>query len=333
MIKTAVVGAGFMGKMHAACYENLPNAQLVGIVDEDVEKAKETADTYGAKVYPSLEGLLSEPVDIVDICVPTYLHKGIVIESAKAGKNVLCEKPIALNVGDADEVISETKRAGVKFMVAHVIRFWPEYVKFKEIFDSRRLGKLRSLTCERFSPTPTWSWQNWLMDPGKSGSALVDLHIHDTDFISYLLGKPESVFSRTVETEIGHSHVWSIFEYPGVVAVAEGGWDFAANFPFRMAFVAVFERGVVEFDSRGERTLAVYDGESVEYPEIQSKKAEGGGNISELGGYYNEVKYFVECVEKNKEPEIVTPEGARDSLELVLTELKSAENGKKIVIS
>ncbi len=332
MVKVGIVGAGVMGKMHAACYDVLPDAQLIGIADKDVKKAGEIADTYKAKVFSSLKELLSDPVDIVDICLPTYLHKEGVIESARAGKNVLCEKPIALNAGEADEMISETKKAGVKFMVAHVIRFWPEYVKLKEIFDSQSLGRLRNLTCRRLSPAPTWSWQNWLMDSEKSGSALIDLHIHDTDFILYLLGRPKSIFSQTTKTEIGHSHVWSIFEYPGRIAMAEGSWDFAANSPFLMAFTAVFEKGVVEYNSQKEKTLAIYDGESIEYPEVESKKAEGSGNISELGGFYSEIKYFVECVEGDKEPQVVTPEGARDSLKLVLAELKSAESGEKILI-
>ncbi len=332
MVKVGIVGAGFMGKMHAGCYDVLPDAQLIGIVDREIGKAREIADRYGTKACPSLKELLKDPVDIVDICLPTYLHKEGVIESVRAGKHVLCEKPIALNTGDATEMISETKEAGVKFMVAHVIRFWPEYVKLKEIFDSQRLGRLKSLTCKRLSPMPTWSWQNWLMDPEKSGSALIDLHIHDTDFILYLLGKPASVFTQTIKTEIGHSHVWSIFEYSDKVATAEAAWDLPANFPFLMAFAAVFEKGTVEFDSQKKKSLAIYDGENVEYPEVQSEKMQGGGNISELGGYYNEIKYFVECVKRGEEPELVTPEEAKASLELVLTEIKSAESGQKILI-
>ena len=332
MVKVGIVGAGFMGKMHAACYEVLDGAQLIGVADKDVGKAEEISDKYKIKAYRSLKGLLEDPVDIVDICLPTYLHKEAVIESARAGKNVLCEKPIALSTDEATEMISESKKAGIKFMVAQAIRFWPEYAKLKEIFDDHPLGTLMSLSCRRFSPTPIWSWQNWMMDPEKSGSALIDLHIHDTDFILYLLGRPKSIFSKTSKTEIGHWHVWSIFEYPDKIAVAEGGWHFAGNFPFMMAFTAFFEKGVVEFNSREEKTLAIYDGENIEYPEIQSKKTETDENISELGGFYKEIKYFVECVERDRAPEVITPEEAKDSLELVLAELKSAESGEKILI-
>ena len=225
MVKVGVVGAGFMGKMHIACYGVLPDVQLVGVADVEAEKAKEIVKGKQIEVFPSLEELLKEEIDIVDICLPTYLHKEAVVRAARAKKNILCEKPMALNIEDANEMISETKKAGVKFMVAQTIRFWPEYIRLKEIFDNGSLGKLKSLVCRRLSPIPTWSWQNWLMDPEKSGSALVDLHIHDTDFIFYLLGKPKAIYSQSNKTEIGHSHIISFFEYPEKIVMAEGGWD------------------------------------------------------------------------------------------------------------
>jgi len=83
-------------------------------------------------------------------------------------------------------------------MVAQVIRFWPEYVKLKEIFDSGSLGKMVSISCARLSPTPTWAWNNWLLDSERSGGALLDLHIHDTDFLLYLLGKPQKASRNTL---------------------------------------------------------------------------------------------------------------------------------------
>jgi len=338
MVKIGVIGAGFMGSMHSQCYSLIPEVKLIGIADIRKEKAKELSEKFNCLTYNDAEKLLKNPeVDAVDICLPTFMHKEWVIKAADAGKDILCEKPIALNLSEADEMVKTTQKAKVIFMVAQVIRFWPEYIKLKEILDKRELGKLSSLTLFRLSPTPTWGWKNWLTDPEKSGSALIDLHIHDTDYILHLLGKPTSIFSSGIKIKGGYSHIFTTFKYPeGVTIFTEGGWDFINNFPFTMAFTALFEKGIVEFNTRYEKPFVIYKEGKIDYPilgEDIPRVTDSSGNISELGGYYNEIKYFVECVRKKKKPEIVTPEDARDSLDLVLKEMQSADKGEKICVS
>jgi len=132
MVKVAIVGAGFMGRMHAQVYRNLNKAKLAAIADSDLEKAQLLADKYEATAYSSMEELLNkEDIDAVDICLPTFLHKEYVIKAARAGKDILCEKPIALTVEDAEEMIQAAKINKVKLMIAQVISFWLEYVKLK----------------------------------------------------------------------------------------------------------------------------------------------------------------------------------------------------------
>jgi len=339
MIKVGIVGAGFMGSMHAECYNNLPNAKLSAIADTDLAKAEKLAKKYGVKTYSKSEDLFKETdIEIVDICLPTFLHKEYVIKAAQAGKQVLCEKPIALTVEDAEEMIEATDKAGVKFMVAQVVRFWPEYVKLKEIFDSGSLGKMVSISCSRLSPAPTWVWDNWVLDPERSGGALLDLHIHDTDFLLYLLGKPISLLSAAPKSSLKYAHIFTTFLFPNnVVAYAEGGWDMPDNFPFTMGFTANFEKGAVEFNSRYQKTLAIYQpGKEVEYPEVKVElqvSTEAGGNIAELGGYFSEIKYFVDCVENNQPPTMAEAKSAKDSLKIVLAEKCSVDTGKVIKFS
>ncbi len=338
MVKVGVIGAGFMGTMHSQCYSLVPGAKLIGIADIREEKTKELAKKFNCLAYEEAEKLLKNPeLDAVDICLPTFMHKEWVIKAADAGKDILCEKPIALNLSDADEMIEATQKAKVRFMVAQVIRFWPEYIKLKEIFDKKELGNLLSLSFSRLSSTPTWGWKDWLTDPEKSGSALIDLHIHDTDYILYLLGKPNSIFSSGTKVKGGYTHIFSTFKYPeGITIFTEGGWDFINNFPFTMAFTALFEEGVVEFNTRYEKPFAIYKEGKVDYPVLGEdipRVTDTSGNISELGGYYNEIKYFVECVQEKKKPDIVTPEEARNSLALVLKEMESADKGEKICVS
>jgi len=335
MVKVGVIGAGFMGAMHSQCYSLIPGAKLVGIADIRKDKGTELAHKFGnAAFYEKAEDLLKNPeVDAVDICLPTYLHPEWVVKAAAAGKSVICEKPIALTVEDADRMVEAAEKHKVIFMVAQVIRFWPEYVRLKEIYDRGELGKLISLHLVRLSPTPTWSWDNWLMNSRKSGSALVDLHVHDTDYALYLCGKPKDLYSCGRKVEGGYCHILTSFKYSNFIVTAEGGWDFVDTFPFRMAFTANFEKGTVEYNSMtAVNPFGVYTEGKSDFPILaqENLQAEGGGNVSALGGYYNETKYFIECVERGKKPAIVTPEAARDSLSIVLKEFQSAESGKEI---
>ena len=338
MIKVAIVGAGFMGGMHAEVYRNLNKAKLTAITDSDLEKARLLADKYKATAYSSLKELINqEDVDAIDICLPTFLHKEYAIKAARLGKDILCEKPIALTVKDAEEMIQAVEKAKVKLMIAQVIRFWPEYVELKKIYQAGELGRLLSITLTRLSPTPTWAWDNWLADAERSGGALLDLHIHDTDYLLYLLGKPLSLVSRISTGRLKYAHTFTTFTFPDkVIAFTEGGWDMPDNFPFTMAYTALFEKGAVEFNSRNEKTLAIYrPGKEVEYPTVKPEletKADGEGNIADLGGYFSEIKYFIDCLENNEEPTLASPQSARDSLEIALSEMKSADSGKIIEI-
>ena len=331
MVRVAIVGAGFMGKMHGNVYANLPESKVVAVVDIDINKAEEIAKSHGARVATKMDEVL-DSVDLVDVCLPTYLHCKYTVMAAHAGKHVLCEKPITLNLKDADSMITAAKKSGVKFMVAHCIRFWPEYAALKEIFEEKRYGRLMSIWMLRVSPTPVWSWDNWILQKNKSGGALLDLHIHDTDFLLYLLGRPESVFSRGTKNKNGWSHVWTVYNYRRVAAVAEGGWDLPAKFPFNMAFRAVFEEAVVEFGLVPQSRMLLYQADKepvpMDVPQPKVTGVQAGGNISALGGYFNEIQYFIECISKDEKPKIVTPQDARMSLQIILAEQKSAETGK-----
>ena len=334
MVKVGLIGAGFMGKMHSQVYQVVPEASLVAVSDLDEEKAKEILPK--GKIYTHIEDLLKDPqVDMVDICLPTFLHKDAVIKSAKAGKHILCEKPIALRVEDAEEMIKETEKAKVKFMVAHCLRLWPEYIVLKEIVEKGGMGRVVHATFTRLSPLPVWSWGSWLLNASKSGGALLDLHIHDVDFSLYLLGKPEYIYSRGVKNNSGWVHVFSTFSYPeGTIVFIEGGWDYPASFPFTHSYLVKMEKGTLLFNPNYANPLMLCKDKEVEYPEVKKveAKAEAGGNVEDLGGYYNEIEYFIRCIEENSFPEIITPEDARDSLALVTKEMESLEKGKPVKI-
>ena len=323
MQKVGIVGCGFMGRMHANVYSLLDNAQLVALVDRNPEKREKYAADFSVPAYETMHEMFEKnpDLDVVDICLPTYEHKDAVLMVAAAKKHVFCEKPMAMSTDEADEMIDVCRRAGVRMMIGHCIRFWPEYVLLKKLVDEKSLGSLLSVNLTRYGEFPTWSTDNWLADESKAGGGVLDMHIHDTDYAHFLLGTPKSVDSwGTVDTR-GPSQVFTTMQFPdGAVAHLEGGWNLPNHTPFKMAFRAIFERGAAIMDAG---PLTVYeDGKPPVVPEFPRMEAAGGGNISDLGGYYHELKYFVDKLESGEEFEVSTPESSRQALATTLEEIR-----------
>ncbi|MBA7635522.1 Inositol 2-dehydrogenase/D-chiro-inositol 3-dehydrogenase [subsurface metagenome] len=336
MIKIGIIGCGFMGKVHANCYRALQNVKVVGVSDIRQDKAKEIANLTGARVFADADELINnKEIDAISVFLPTYLHKEFILKCCNAKKDIFCEKPFTLNLKDTEEIITKIKEAKVKLMIGMVLRFWPEYIEFKRIVDSKKFGKLKVLKCTRISAPPIYGWDNWYFDPNRSGSAALDLHIHDVDYIYYLLGKPKSVYSLGKNDKKGWQHICSTYRYRDTIVNAEGGWDLSKSYGFMQEIRGVFEDGtVLEYNSKNQ-PLIIYGKEKavlVNIPKLKVDSVEAGGNISKLGAYYNEVKYWIECLQNDKYPERVTPEDAKESLEIVLKEIKSAKIGKEILL-
>jgi len=339
-MKVAIIGLGFMGGMHAQIYTALPGVELVAVADSNVERtqSKITEMKLTAEVFPDLESLLEGiEVDVIDICVPTDEHAKIAIKAAQAGKNLFIEKPLSLTIANCEAIQTAITEAGVYAQVGQCIRFWPEYVALKEFIESGKGGKLKSLSLQRRASRPTYSQDDWLNDEARSGGGAVDLHIHDTDFVIHLLGLPKSVYSRTTQGRSGPDHIFTSYQYDEVAVQTEGGWDYPEQYGLCMAFEAVFENASVAFNSASGAplTLTLKDQKSTEMTVEQPGPKEsttGEGNISSLGGYFNELEYFTNCLKANKAPEIATVRQASDSLRVVLAELKSAQTETSVTL-
>jgi len=321
MIRVGLIGCGFMGRMHGNVYQTLEKAELVAAADIKPDVAEKYDADFGVPAYTSLEALLAgEQVDAIDICLPTYLHRLYTLQAAAAGKHVFCEKPMAMTLSQADEMIEACTKAGVQLMIGHCIRFWPEYAILKKLTDAGSLGKLLSVNLTRYGAFPTWSSDNWLSDPAKAGGGVLDMHIHDTDFALYLLGEPDSIHSWGTVDERGPGQVFTTMTYGKTIAHLEGGWNLPSGTPFKHAFRAIFERGAAIMDAG---PLTIYeDGKDPVIPEIPKMEAAGGGNISDLGGYYHELKYFADRLTAGEPFETVTPMTSRLSLATVLEEIR-----------
>ncbi len=338
MTRVGIIGLGFMGKMHFRCYEALEDVEVVAICDIDkakfddtggaagnIEGAEAPLDLTGIGLYDDFDKMLAEAnLDALSVTLPTYMHRDYTIKALQAGINVLCEKPLALNVEDGQEMIAAAEQHGKLLQVGHCIRFWPEYAKTKEIVDSGQYGKVLAATFQRLSLTPTWAWQGWLMDESKSGSAALDMHIHDSDFVQYMFGMPQAVFSRAASGPSGgDDHIVTQYVYDEACVIsAEGGWSMAASFGFEMSFNIVLEKATIVFDCTRDPAFKVCPAEGdVDYPEIASGD-----------GYSNEIEHFVKAVRGESVPDIISPAQSVDSLRLVLAEKQSAASGEKVAL-
>jgi len=335
MTRLAIVGFSFMGTTHAQAYQALSRVELVAVVARDISRATHNLEQLNLKkpVYSSLAELFaSEDIAAVDICTPTDLHTAFTLEAIAAGKHVFCEKPLALDLSDAENICAAVESSGVFAQIGHCIRFWPEYQVLAKLVQERSVGRLLSLNLERRGARPS-GVSNWLNDPARSGGAALDLHIHDTDFVLSLFGMPEAVTSTGTKDEYGWSQIRTIYHYKDKSVTADGGWNSPRKWDFKMAFQAVFEKAILEYDCRQSPTLLITsEGKpTMPYPlEVPfiGNSGSGLGNISSLGGYYNELAYFIDCIDNARQPEIATPAQARDAVKLVWSEIASAANGR-----
>ncbi len=335
MIRVGILGLGFIGQQHFAVWQDVEGAQVVAVADKEVERVAERAAAIGGNIgeqveldlsgvarYTSLEALLEAGgIDVVDVCLPTFLHADATCQALAAGYHVICEKPMALNVEDCDRMIQAAEEAGKLLFIAQCIRFWPEYEVLAKMVEGGKLGRLRSLKFTRLSPRPTWSESSWIIKADLSGGALLDLHIHDVDFILSLLGMPPAVFAVCANIAPGApkvDHVVAQYLYEDTVCVAEGGWDFPGSYPFEMAYEVIGEKGCLKFSSAADPALVFYPAEGDPY----TPQYEPGT------GYVREMEYFCRCIENNEQPERVTPFSARESVRVVKAEEKSINSGQ-----
>jgi len=232
---------------------------------------------------------------------------------------------MALSAADCRPMIAAAKKARKVLQIAHCVRFWPQYVRAREIVKSGSYGRVLAATFQRLSGMPAWSWKNWIVDPALSGAAALDLHIHDTDFVQYLLGMPRAVFSRAAKGPFSdYDHIVTQYIYRDRKAVmAEGGWIMAPKFGFQMSFYIVLEKATLTFDCTRNPAfrLCTMKGETL-IPDL----APGDG-------YSREIAHFLAVIAGKKVPQITTPEQSRDSVRIVEAEKKSARTGRLVAMN
>jgi UDP-N-acetylglucosamine 3-dehydrogenase len=325
MVKVGLIGAGGIGAVHAAAMADVRGARLVAVVDVREEAARGLGNQYGVPHYTSMEEMIkAENPDIVDICLPTDLHKEYVIKAAELGVHVFCEKPIALSFEDAQQMTDACRKAGVKLMVGHVLRFSSDYRQAKQLVDEGRLGRVGTVRLQRQGIAPVWS--TWFLDKKRSGGVMLDLAIHDLDWLRWTFGEAERVYAKSVSAEqglIGEHAVISIRMKSGVIAHVTASWGQPDG--FRTFLELACTGGVTTLDSDHVRPIQVT-------LKGQERAAHYVENPLEVNGYASELQHFIDCLESGQEP-LVNGEEAAKTLELALAAIQSVETGKVVTLS
>ena len=341
MLKVGLVGIGFMGRGHLDVYKRLKKegapVKLVSICDIDEKKFAGkfikgnidvgTVDYDFSKynLYTDLEEMITqEKMDYLDIALPTYLHAEATIMALEEGLHVLCEKPMALNKEECQEMIDASLTNDKKLMIAQCLRFWPHYQELKKYVESGEFGQVLAGYFYRGGGTPRWSYQNWLLNKDKSGGVLLDQHIHDVDMINWLFGKPESVstIGRNVIEGSGYDIVTTNYIYRDKKVVnAQDDWVLQGDYGFNMRYRVNFAKGNLVFENN-KLTVNPEKGDSF------------SPDLSEDNGYYREIKYFIDAILQEREITISDPVSTMETIVIAEKEKESADkNGQPVEVN
>ena len=336
MVNIGIVGIGFMGMTHYKAMAQVEGGQVAAIVSRDPKKragdwrdiqgnfgdSGGEQDLSGIRCYATLDELCADPeIDLVDICLPTTMHVETSIRTLTAGKHVLLEKPIALALDDADRIVAVAEEHQRQFMVAHVLRYFPEFRLIKQLVDDGEHGPVLAAHFKRIISRPAWWGPE---DLERTGGPAIDLHIHDVDFVQFLFGMPTAVsaqgyIGRGETVEYINTH----YQYDSPMAIsAEGGWLAQQGCPFEHGYDVYFEEATLKYNSSWGQPpqLLTKDGE-VCTPALPGED-----------GFVGELQEAVDAIAQGRASQEIGGQSARNSLLLCLREIESVQTGERVAI-
>jgi predicted dehydrogenase len=308
-----------MGSTHGRAYALVPDVEIAGIYGYSESRAQPLADELGTAWTTDLQRLIDDPsIDAIDICLPGPQHREVTEAAISAGKHVLLEKPITLTIEDADALVALAARTDRVFMIAHVLRFWPEYIEIANRVQSGDYGKAISALAYRRQPFPAWS--SLFARSDLTGGAVLDMLIHDYDTLNWILGTPKAVVGRGIVNPRsgGFDHVQVMIDYGSASGQVDGGMMMPESYPFTSALHVLCETGSFEYTFRaGGRSVEMSGGvnELIYYPHDSPPQLL---SVAQHDPYYSELAYFADCIRTGTPVTRGTPEDARLALKVGL---------------
>lgn len=329
MTKIGIVGAGGMGSLHATKYKLMPDAEVVGVFDHKEERTTRFAERFSVRRYTSEDELLAD-ADAVDVCTPTPSHAEHVMRAAKAKKAIFVEKPLARTLDQCREAMRVVRENGVICIPGHVLRTFSEFARAHRLVADGAIGTPAAIRTRRGGHFPR-TIAEWYNDFEQSGGVMLDLLVHDFDWIRWTFGPIERVYARALTPRnLDHMDyaLVTLKLRSGAVAHVEGTWLDPAG--FRVTFEVAGDKGLIDFDSRRSPGLTVV--------KAQTEPGSRGVTIPESpmdpkdDPYYLELRHFLDCVHSDTSP-CITMEDGYEAVKIALAALESAQTGRVVTIT
>lgn len=327
-MRIGIAGSGFMGQTHAAGWV-AAGAEVAGFLADRSGNARRLADRYGAEVFVDLPALLAA-VDVLDVCTPTDTHAELVIAAAQAGRQVVCEKPLARTVEQSRQTIDACNAAGVKLLVAHVVRYAPEYALAKASVERGEIGRPAVLRLGRMSYQPKKAAGNWFLDEARSGGIILDLMIHDLDYARWVAGEVEQVYAKSIGTTTPGApvdHALALLKHSsGAISHITASWAYPAP-TFRTTLEIAGDGGLIEYASASaEPVEALLLQPAHDAPDV----ARPTETLDE-SPYTAQLREFHAALAENT-PVRVTAEDGLAAVRIALAAVESARSGRAVRI-
>ena len=340
-VQVGLIGSGFITAIHADALKRCAHADLLAVASPTPGKAAAFARQHQIPHHFTDYRQLLElnKLDLVVIGVPNHLHCEVTLAAASAGKHIVLEKPMCLNLAEADRMLAACRQAKVKLMYAEELCFAPKYVRLKQLLESGALGHpvLLKQSEKHDGPHAPHFWDVEL----SGGGVTMDMGCHAIEFFRWMLGRPaiRSVYAQmgthvhTAKTR-GDDNAILILEFAnGTTAIAEESWTKLGGMDDRAEVHG--SKGVAYADLLHGNAIETYSVTGYDYA-VEKAGSTVGWSFTiyeEIWnyGFVQEMAHFVECVKEDKPP-LVTGEDARAVLEVLFAAYESAGTGRKVLL-
>jgi len=349
-VRIGLIGLGFMGMTHFEAARHVTGGHVAAIATRSQKKlsgdwsdiqgnfgprGSARTDLTGIKTYRDHADLLRDPeIDLVHVCLPTDQHEAVAIEALHAGKHVLVEKPIAIELAAAQRMLAAAEKAERLLMVAHVLPFFPEFQWARECVSGGLYGKLLGASFRRVIAPPEWSAD--ISDFRKLGGWGIDLHIHDNHYIGLLCGIPDKVFSRGLLKEGFVNHVCTQYLYddPDLTVSCISGGIAAGELKFAQSFELLLERATLQFDVGTYGNDWIVNRPLTLIPDSGAIETPSPGGRSEwCGAFISEIQAAVDGVLTGTAPAVLSGKLACDALRICYAEADSIRSAQPVAVT
>jgi len=349
MKTVGIAGIGFMGWIHWLAYQKADGLQVTAICSRDPVKRSgdwtgiqgnfgppgTQVNLQGIAAYDDFQAMLADDsLDLIDICLPPGMHEAAVNQALAAGKNVLCEKPMALNVAQCQSMLNTMEKSGHRLLVAHVLPFFPEFAYVYDLVKSNKYGAVQGGEFKRTVSDPTWV--QGFYDPNIAGGPLIDLHVHDAHFIRALFGMPQAITSNGRWRGESIEYCASLFSYPesGLVVSSHGGVINQQGRPFTHAFEVRFENATAQFEFAAFTDQAESMPLKIVTEDGQVLRPEPGGDGDPVLAFVDELNEVARVLESGTDPvdTILDARFAADAIRLCELQTESVRSGRTVQV-